>query len=205
MRNVLRTVVSLISICTFSSAPAAAQTLAPGSSHQSVAAESSSSATSRGSGSFFDTTKLADGDFGNLPTYVKSDTLTLKSEERTFVYSGNVEVRQGDMILTSSSLEGKYTENNQIDQLLALTNVVVTKGDTIRATGERAVYDAPSSTVTLTENPELQQDGSVLTADVIKIFLKENRSTAEGTVRVKLVKKEGQTGAGEYLKEVGKK
>ena len=174
------------------------------SSSSSSEAQTGSTAASSGAASLFDTNKLADGDFGNLPTYVKSDSLTLKSAERLFVYSGNVEVRQGDMILTSTTLEGKYSENNQIEQLLALVNVVLTKGETIRATGEKAIYDAATSTVTLTENPELQQEGSILTADVIKIFLKENRSTAEGTVRVKLVKKEGQSGAGEFLKEAGK-
>lgn len=165
----------------------------------------SDSASSAGGGSLLDTSKLADGDFGKLPTYVKSDSLILKSAERTFVYSGNVEVRQGDMILTSTTLEGKYAENNQIEQLLAQTNVIVTKGEAIRATGEKAIYDAATATVTLTENPELQQEGSILTADVIKIFLNENRSSAEGSVRVKLVKKEGQSGATEFLKGAGKK
>lgn len=125
--------------------------------------------------------------FDKLPTYIKSDTLTLKSEEKLFVYSGNVEVLQGDMTLTSDILEGTYDENNKIQQLVARQNVVIIKGDGIRAHGERATYEAATETVLLTENPELQQNGSVLTADLIKIFLKENRSAAEGSVRVKLV------------------
>lgn len=133
---------------------------------------------------------LFDTQFSKEPTYIKADSLTLKSEERYFVYTGHVEVRQGDMTLTSDIMEGTYTENNKIAALTAKKNVYIVKGENIRATGEKAVYEGKTETVKLTENPELQQEESVLTADLITIFLKENRSTAEGNVRVKLVKKE---------------
>jgi lipopolysaccharide export system protein LptA len=130
----------------------------------------------------------------NLPTYIKSDTLTLKSEERVFQYSGNVEVKQGDFTLTSDILDGKYDANNKIQELVARQNVVIIKGENIRGHGERATYDAATETVVITENPELQQNDSVLTADLIRIFLKENRSTAEGAVRVKLVNDKKENG-----------
>lgn len=127
---------------------------------------------------------------GKLPTFVKSDSLSLKSDTRTFTYSGNVEVTQGDMTLTAQAMDGNYDENNKIKQIIAKGNVLITKGPQIRATGEKAIYDADSETVVLTENPELQQDGSVLSADRIRIFLSDNRSVAEGTVRVKLIEKD---------------
>ncbi|MCB0318048.1 MAG: hypothetical protein KDD56_04775 [Bdellovibrionales bacterium] len=129
-------------------------------------------------------------DFGKQPTYVKSDTLTLKAEDHFFVYQGNVQVKQADMLLTADKMEGNYTEDNQIKDLTAVKNVVITKGINIRANSEKAFYDATNETVTLTENPELQQDGSVLTADKIIIFLEEDRSVAEGQVRVKLIENE---------------
>lgn len=125
-----------------------------------------------------------------LPTFVKSDSLSLKSEARTFTYSGNVEVTQGDMTLTAQTMDGFYDENNKIKQLIAKGNVLITKGPQIRATGERGIYDADTDTVVLTEDPELQQDGSILSADRIRVFLSENRSVAEGTVRVKLIQKD---------------
>jgi len=47
----------------------------------------------------------------------------------------------------------------------------------------------------LTENPQLQQKESILRADKIKIFLNENRSQAEGDVRVTFVNtKDGAPG-----------
>ncbi|MDC0358065.1 hypothetical protein OAO01_04550 [Oligoflexia bacterium] len=130
---------------------------------------------------------LLNADFDNLPTYIKSDSLILKSNARVFEYTGHVHVKQGDMVLTCDLLEGTYDENNQIKQLIAMRNVFITKGEDVRARSERAIYDAPSETITLTENPELQQKESVLTADLIRIFLREDRSTAEGAVRVKMI------------------
>jgi len=126
-------------------------------------------------------------DFESLPTFITSDTLLLKSDQRIFTYSGNVIVKHGDMTLASDLLEGSYDDQNQVKQLLAKSNVVITKGADIRATSQQAVYDKATETVTLTDNPALTQKGSTLEADIVRVFLKENRSTAEGSVRVKLI------------------
>lgn len=128
-------------------------------------------------------------DFKKGPTYVKADSLTLQSEKRYFIYSGNVEVIQGDMTITCNALDGTYNQKNQIEQLTAKENVQIVKASGLKARGERAIYSAAAQTVTITDNPELEQDGSVLSADSIVIYTKENRSVAQGQVRVKLVKK----------------
>lgn len=135
---------------------------------------------------------LLDVDFQDAPTFIKSNSLTLKAEARIFEYKGNVEVKQGDFILNCDFLEGFYSENNEVQKMIAHDNVVITKGQNIRATSELAEYLAADETVTLTLGPELQQDDSVLTADAIKIFLKEDRSVAEGAVRVKLVENQAE-------------
>jgi lipopolysaccharide transport protein LptA len=103
------------------------------------------------------------------------------------------------MNLTAKELVGKYTEKNEIDVLTATGDVLITKGPTMKAKGQKAVYNGIAKTVVLTENPEIEQDGSILTADKITIFMEDNRSTAEGQVRVKLVKKGG---SGEDLKSL---
>ncbi|WKZ57991.1 MAG: LptA/OstA family protein [Bdellovibrionota bacterium] len=124
------------------------------------------------------------------PTFIKADTLTLNAKERTFQYAGNVEVIHGDLTILSDLLDGNYTESNQIKELVASKNVNITKGETIKAICEKAVYTAGDETILLSENPELQDQGSVLTADSIRILLKENRSVAEGQVRVKVIEKD---------------
>lgn len=127
-------------------------------------------------------------DFSKEPTFVKADSLALLSEKREFTYKGAVEMRHGTMTLTAQQLVGTYDENNQIKDLVATGSVVIVNGETMRGTCERARYDAKSETVVLSESPELQEKESVLVADTITLFLKDNRSIADGQVRVKLVK-----------------
>lgn len=131
-------------------------------------------------------------DFNKLPTFIKSDSLTLKHDERYFVYTGNVEVKHGDLTMTAQTLEGFYDQNNKVQRLIAKNSVVITKGDNIRGTCELATYEAAGELLTLSQNPELTQDGSVLTGDTIKVYLKENRSEATGQVRVKMVDKSAE-------------
>ena len=133
---------------------------------------------------------LGNFDKSNDPTYIESATLTLRSQDRTFSYSGGVKVTRGDLTLTALELEGSYTEQNEIKTLTALKNVVIIKGDSIHATGGRAVYDAATSIVTLTENPQVTQGESQLLADLIRIYVNEDRSEAEGNVRMKVVKEQ---------------
>lgn len=130
--------------------------------------------------------KAFDDSFGKLPTNVTADSLSFNSQKRIFAYQGNVIVTQGDMRLTSKLLEGAYNELNQLQKLTAKGDVLITKQD-IQASGQTAIYDAVASIITLTDNPQLSQNESILTADRIKIFLKENRSQAEGDVRVTFV------------------
>ncbi len=130
----------------------------------------------------------------DAPTFIKADSLSLNTNSRVFTYSGNVEVTRGELKLTAAKLEGQYDANNQIDTLTALTNVVIVKGDAIRAVCQKAIYEKKSETLVLTDNPELQQDGSILTADAITLFLTDDRSTAEGNVRVKLIKQDESAG-----------
>jgi lipopolysaccharide export system protein LptA len=139
-----------------------------------------------GSSSLFGNT-AQDKEFGSLPTNITSDTLSLNAKQRVFTYKGNVVVTQGNMTLTSKVVEGNYNESNQIQKIIAKGDVVITKQE-IKATSQIATYDAVSAIVTLTDNPQLQQGESVLIADRIKVYLNEDRSQAEGNVRVTFVK-----------------
>jgi len=136
------------------------------------------------------------GSSSKEPTFIKSDSLTLNSDKRVFTYSGSVEVKQGEMTLTCGEIVGRYNERNQIETIDARTDIVITQGE-MRGTSQKAFFEAGPNTITLTENPAIEQNGSVLSADTIKIYLNENRSVAEGAVRVKLVEK---SGAGQKLK-----
>ncbi|MCB0359964.1 MAG: hypothetical protein KDD44_10015, partial [Bdellovibrionales bacterium] len=83
-----------------------------------------------------------------------------------------------------------YTEQNRLSRVVCEQNVVITKGPGMRATSEYAVYDVPRSQVVLTESPELLDQGNALPADKVTLFPDEDRSLAEGNVRVKVIKEE---------------
>ncbi len=165
---------AIATLFSLAASPALAQEQASGSSIDKLS-----------SNSLFDQ-KLQDDSFGKAPTHIKSESLSINAKDRIFTYRGNVEVTQGDMTLTAKTIDGLYTEQNQISKLVAKGDVVIIKQD-IKATAQQAIYDATSSVVTLTDNPQLQQKESILIADRIKVFLKENRSQAEGSVRVTVV------------------
>lgn len=131
------------------------------------------------------------------PLNIKSDTLELNSKDHIFIYKGNVELTRDDMKVNSKRLEGRYDEENRMQTVLCIGDVVITKGPSIKATSNRALYKVASSIVELTEGPELYRDGNILIADKVTIFLNEERSEAEGNVRVKVTKTSDQplTGA----------
>ncbi len=122
------------------------------------------------------------------PLYVKSDTLQLDSKQRVFTYKGNVEVVRNDVTITGNVVEGHYDGQNKLQTIIAMGNVVITKGETMRSTANRAVYNVAAATIELTEGPELYREGNALAADKVTMFINEDRSEAEGNVRVKVIK-----------------
>lgn len=149
--------------------------------------------------SAFTSPNLSDLGNSSEPTFIQSKSLTIDSEKRVFTYSGDVEVKQGDLTLKSKTLEGTYNQNNQIEQLTAISDVDIVKGPDLHATSNKAVYNAKNAVITLTENPEITQKGSTLTADIVKIFTKENKSLAEGSVRMKVLQQTGNSEAPSFL------
>lgn len=143
----------------------------------------------------------------NGPLFIKSDTLTLDSKERIFTYKGNVRVVRDNMEITTDLMIGRYAESQDLESILCVGNVVITKGEDMRATSNRAFYNVVAAKIELTDEPELARDGNVLSADKIIIFVDEDRSEAEGNVRVKVIKTdEGGGGSGGKMKGIlGKK
>jgi len=124
------------------------------------------------------------------PILVKSNTLELDSVSREFVYKGNVEVRRDELFITSDLMRGFYNDANELTLIKCEGNVVITRDVSLRATSDYAEYNLAQDTIVLTESPELQHKGSALTADKVTIFVKEDRSEAEGDVRVKILNTE---------------
>lgn len=124
------------------------------------------------------------------PLFIKSDNLSLDTKERIFTYKDNVQVLQENMEITTDLMIGRYSEDNNLESILCLGNVVITKEEGMRASSNRAFYNIASAKIELTDEPELIRDGNALSADKITIFVDEDRSEADGNVRVKVLKAE---------------
>ncbi len=122
------------------------------------------------------------------PLFIKSDSLEVNSKERVFIYKNNVELTKDDLKVTANFVEGYYSESNDIEKITCRGNVVITKGTALKATANRALYKVAAAIIELTENPEVYKEDNVLAADKIRIFVNEDRSEAEGNVRVKVIK-----------------
>lgn len=128
------------------------------------------------------------GSSGQGPVLIKSKTLTLDAKKRVFTYRDNVEIVRDDLNITANTVVGNYDENDEIKLITCEGNVVITRGLELRATSNRASYDVPRGVITMTEGPELTDKGNVLNADKVTIYVNEDRSEAEGNVRVKVIK-----------------
>lgn len=124
----------------------------------------------------------------NAPIFIKSDNLSLDTKERVFTYKDNVKIVRDDMEITTDVMIGRYAENQELETILCIGNVVITRGEEMRASSNRAFYNVRTAKIELTDEPELARDGNVLAADKIIIFVNEDRSEAEGNVRVKVIK-----------------
>lgn len=123
----------------------------------------------------------------NEPLLINSNNLSLDATKRVFIYSGNVKLKKGEIEISSDRLIGEYGVDNQIHTVTCDDHVVITKGEGMKAKSEHAVYHVKQETIDLTEAPELYKDGSLLAADKIKIYIDQDKSEAEGNVRVKVV------------------
>ena len=112
------------------------------------------------------------------PTRIESDSVDFDLTARRAIYHGRVRVNDPEMKLNCEWLAADLPQaGGRIDHIVAETNVVTDftdeKGQTMHATGDKAVYvyevqnGVTNETVTLTGNPELENAQGKSTGDVI--------------------------------------
>ena len=112
------------------------------------------------------------------PTKIESDRVDFDLTARQAIYHGHVRVDDPEMKLNCEWLTADLPqEGGRINHIVAETNVVTDftdeKGQTMHATGDKAVYvyevqnGVTNETVTLTGNPVLENAQGKSTGDVI--------------------------------------
>ena len=146
-------------------------------------------------------------------TKITAESMVYDSDKRLVTFSKKVKVVQPDFTMTSDSLEmhlssggdksaspalGTNMQGGQVEKIIARNNVHIRLPDGRTATCNKATYTVHDEVVVMENNPILREEGNVLSADIIRFYMKESRSTAHGNVKVDFVTKgdSGPAGAG---------
>jgi lipopolysaccharide export system protein LptA len=120
------------------------------------------------------------------PIYITSDWMEVDQAKNTITYKGRVVTVQADMTMRSEVLIAYYDpEMKQMKQIVAQGKVNATQGTRV-ATGEKAVFDDKSKTVTLTGNPVMRQGNSQVSGIKVIYFTEQDRSIVEGDTKVRV-------------------
>lgn len=125
--------------------------------------------------------QLAKGHDSNAPVNFTADRIEVQDRSDRVVVSGNVDVTQAGLRLTSDRMTVAYQNKGsvEIDRIDASGNVVVTRaGDTAR--GNVAIYDLDKRLITMLGNVQLNQGSNRLTGGRLVMDLNTGRSTVDG-------------------------
>ena len=112
--------------------------------------------------------------------------MEVDQNKNTITYKGRVVTIQADMTMRSEALIAYYDpETKQMRQIIAEGKVNATQGNRV-ATGEKAVFDDKSKTVTLTGNPVMRQGNSQVTGTKVVYYMDQDRAIAEGDGKVRV-------------------
>jgi len=156
----------------------------------------------------------ADTPFGGLkhdsaqPIEIVSDSLEVRQADQVAVFSGKVEARQGELVLTADRLDVHFDQNAQsgtggeangesaeaepqtgaIRKVIATGSVFLTTGAET-AQGSRAEYDVASGKIRMTGNVVLNQGSNAIKGETLNIDLNRGfgRMESSGGGRVKSV------------------
>ena len=121
------------------------------------------------------------------PIYITADWMEVDQNKNTITYKGRVVTVQAEMTMRSETLTAYYDpEMKQMKQIIAEGKVNATQGNRV-ATGEKAVFDDKTKTVTLTGNPVMRQGNSQVSGTRVIYYMEQDRAVTEsdGKVRVK--------------------
>jgi lipopolysaccharide export system protein LptA len=129
----------------------------------------------------------------SVPVKITSDSMHYTQKEDQVVFSGAVHVIRQNIELWSETLtvhldrkqksgksEQVIDEQGSIKKIVALGNVRIKADKGRTGTCGRAVYDAAQDLLTLEDNPVLMDGPNKIQGDVIKLYIKENRSEVVG-------------------------
>jgi lipopolysaccharide export system protein LptA len=128
------------------------------------------------------------------PVEVTSDSLSIDQTSGNAVFEGDVIVIQGELRMAAARIEVIYSETDgarTVQDVIATGGVLVTRGPDA-AEGEEALYDVPSSILTMTGDVLVTQGATVISGDEMVVDMTTGMGTVDGRVRTILTPDSGQ-------------
>ncbi len=121
------------------------------------------------------------------PIYITADWMEADQTKNSITYKGRVVTVQNNITMRSETLTAYYDpETKLMKQIIAEGKVNATQGDRV-ATGEKAVFDDTTKTVTLTGNPVMRQGNNQVSGVKVIYFTEQDRSIVEGDKTTRVV------------------
>ncbi len=141
---------------------------------------------------------LAGATESSEPIHIEADRMISQEHDNSVVFLGNVDARQGDLVIRSDEMTVYYTKDDgkkkgasRVRKLVCRKNVEITQGDWL-GTGNRMDYYAKDRKVILSGDAKAWQGQNMVSGKTITYYLDEGRSIVEkdrkaGSGRVKAV------------------
>ncbi len=120
------------------------------------------------------------------PIYITADWMEADQTKNTITYKGRVVTVQAEMTMRSETLTAYIDpETKQMKQIVAEGKVNATQGNRV-ATGDKAVFDDKTKTVTLTGSPVMRQGNSQVSGVKVVYFMDQDKAVAEGDGKIRV-------------------
>jgi len=119
-----------------------------------------------------------------VPLEIQADTLEVQQSKRHALFTGNVRIKRGALILTCQRLEATYDRKGGLSTLLASGQLAIS-GPDFSATAGSAEYEQDRGILSLKEHPKLKRGTTEVRGTQIQIWLDEERvviDKAQGTI-----------------------
>lgn len=122
------------------------------------------------------------------PIHIEADRMVSQEQDRAVIFRGNVDARQGELLIRADEMTVYYEQeesNKQasaggdIKHLVCKGNVQISQGDWV-GTGGRMDYVANERKVVLTQNPKALKGQNMVSGEKIIYYLDDGRSVVDG-------------------------
>jgi lipopolysaccharide export system protein LptA len=123
----------------------------------------------------------------SAPINIEADRMVSQEKDNSVVFSGNVDARQGDLMIRTDEMTVYYSGDatkggqgsSQVKKLICQGNVQISQGSWL-GTGKRMDYYAADRKVILSGEAKAWQGQNMVAGKTITYFLDEGRSIVEG-------------------------